>query len=112
MTTRRQESARVFAALSKCGLEVVQSNWGDSQPPPLPYLVVFRTDTQDLFADNSNYHHVTRWCAELYTDGPGDDELEAVEAALSAAGWPHESTEVEGGAIGSPITAAVYFTIL
>ncbi len=108
----RDITRKVFDALKGCGMPCAHRTWGPAPPPPLPYVVFFRVDRSDFMADDTNYFIRPRWCAELYTDGPGDDELDALEAAVSGAGWTFETTEAGGDAIGSPVTAAVYFTAL
>lgn len=103
---------RVFTALKECGMPCAHRTWDPAPPPPLPYVVFYRADRHDFMADDSNYCVLPRWCAELYTRGPDDAALDALEGAIADAGWTYETTEVGGSAIGSPLTAAVYFTAL
>lgn len=103
---------RVFAAIKKSGIPCAHRTWSPADPPPLPYIVFFRAERDDLMADDSNYWINPRWCAELYTDGPDDASLDALEGALASAGWPYETTETGGSSIGAPIAAAVYFHAL
>lgn len=69
----------------------------DPAPPP-PWIVYFYPNSDDYYADNRNYQHISSLSVELYTNEK-DFALEAkVEAALDAAGfaWAKEETYLSG----------------
>lgn len=59
----------------------------DPAPPP-PFLCFFYADSDDFYADDTNYLSISELHVELYTDAKDFALEERVEAALTAAGLP------------------------
>ncbi len=84
-------AAALKAVLATTGLEVVYGKWSD--PPALPYLVYRFTDSADLIADGVNYHPMSDWQVELYSEIKDEASEAAVQTALVTAGVPYEKHE-------------------
>ena len=65
----------------------------DNPPPAPPFVVFYYPSSDDLYADNSNYSHITQLIIELYTDNKDFDAESAVETVLGNAGLPWSKTE-------------------
>lgn len=74
--------AELAAVLTGTGLPVVYRAW--EEPPDLPYLVYFETNTDNFGADNSVYLARRNCIIELYSDRKDMGVEGAVETALSA----------------------------
>lgn len=64
---------------------------GTGQAPP--FICFFYPQSDDVYADNSNYQSITQLIVELYTDSKDIAQELDVEAKLAAAGlsWEKES---------------------
>lgn len=91
MTTKQ-----VAAMIAGVGLPYAYDHFEPEETPGNPpYICFFYGETDDLYADNSNYAAVWPLYIELYTDNK-DFDLEArVEAALVAAELPWQKSKTE-----------------
>lgn len=99
----------VFALLKSTGLKATYRQWAPAKPPPLPYVVFFSIDSSDLIADNSNYHEVTRWCVELYSEKKDDDAEGSIKQLLKTSEIPYSRNEIGTNTSGL-FMVAFYFT--
>jgi len=60
---------------------------------PCPYVVFFFVETDDLYADESNYQRIERINVELYTDEKDFSAEAAVESVLSSNGLTYYKEE-------------------
>lgn len=64
---------------------------GTEQSPP--FICFFYTDSDDFYADNSNYCAIRPLTIELYTDNKDFTNEGAVESVLSSYGIPYRKEE-------------------
>lgn len=110
--TTNTDPAPVLAILEEAGIEAAYRQWAPMDPPLLPYAVFFRCGRDDLYADDTNYFEIARWCVQLYTDGPDFESMAAVEAALKAHGIAYACEETGSSGLGDPLGAVYYFDML
>ena len=73
----------VFSMLSGINIPVAYYQFPDDTVKAPPFICFFYSDSNDVFADNTNYQKVERLVVELYTDNK-DFSLESqVETALN-----------------------------
>ena len=49
------DRADLFGALRETGMPVASRDWGEAEPPALPYVVFFSTGSDYFRADDRNY---------------------------------------------------------
>lgn len=101
----------VFDMLRSTGLPVTYRKWSPAKPPPLPYIVYYFVDGNDLMADDENYIGVRRWCAELYSESKDDGNEKKIEQALKQHKKPYAYQEI-GNIEDGPFEAVFYFTTI
>lgn len=83
----------LYQGLTNTGLEVAYYQFEEGDVPALPYLIYYFRNTDDFFADNSNYVGRPLLYVELYTERK-DFETEAlVDEALKNMGLTYEKEE-------------------
>ena len=63
------------AELEKLGVPIQYRSFASGQAPQLPYIIFYENDSDNIFADNSNWFDVLNIVCELYSDNK-DIELE------------------------------------
>ena len=61
--------------LEKLGIPIQYQAFASGHAPSLPYLIFYENDSDNIFADNSNWFDVLNVVCELYSDNK-DIELE------------------------------------
>ena len=64
------DRADLFGALRETGMPVAYRDWGEAEPPALPYVVFFSTGSDYFRADDRNYAEAREWCVEDSTARP------------------------------------------
>ncbi len=89
--------AELYQALKATGLPVVYSHWkaGDplNQPPAPPYLIFQFAESDDLMADNHNYHAISAYDIELYSNRKDLAAEAKLENKLKELRIPYEKSE-------------------
>lgn len=101
-----------LAALRESGLPVTYRRWAPLDPPPMPYVVLFRAGRGDVAAEDGNYLKVARFCAQLYSEGDDFASMAAVEGALDAHRIAYQAHETGGDGLAEPVCAVYYFNTL
>ena len=65
----------------------------DNPPPAPPFICFFYDSSDDMYADNKNYQHITALVVELYTDNKDFTAESAVETALTKSGLSWTKSE-------------------
>lgn len=61
--------------------------------PDPPFVCFYYTESDDMFADDSNYARIERLVIELYADNKSFDLEDRAAAALAANGLTYEKSE-------------------
>lgn len=81
----------MYEILQGTGLPCAYSHFKTAQQPP---FLVYIGDGQDNFsADNTFYHSRNNYQIEYYFKTKNEQNEQAIEAALLAAGYPYEKSE-------------------
>ena len=75
------------------GLNYAYYSFPTDQAPPLPYLVYFYPDRNDMMADNENYARVETLIIELYTETKDFFIENRVESFFKYRGLTYDKTE-------------------
>ena len=73
----------VFTMLSGLQIPVAYYQFPDDTPKAPPFICFFYTNSDDVFADNTNYQKVERLVIELYTDNKDFNLESQVEWVLT-----------------------------
>lgn len=76
-----KEIAQMVASI---GYPYAYFQFPEGTAQPCPYVVFFFVETDDLYADESNYQRIEKINVELYTDEKDFDAEAAVESVLSS----------------------------
>lgn len=83
----------ISSIVASIGLPYAYYQFPEGTAQPCPYIVFFFVDTDDLYADDSNYQSIPVLNIELYTDNK-DFALEAlVESTLKKNGLTYYKEE-------------------
>jgi len=84
--------SEVKTLVESFGLPASYYQFPDGTVQAPPFVCFFYPQSDDLYADNSNYQSITQLVIELYTDAKDIDLELAVEAKLRQAGlsWSKE----------------------
>ena len=104
------DRADLFGALRETGMPVAYRDWGEAEPPALPYVVFFSTGSDYFRADDRNYAEAREWCVELYSKAKHDAGEAAVEAVLSGMPVPFNKNEIGPTEDGTHMTAWYFET--
>lgn len=81
------DDARVYSALREAtGLPGTKYAWPLGSAPPLPWFVYYRARGGEVHADNTNYHLLPRYVAELYLAENVPETVDAFEEAVRSLG--------------------------
>lgn len=95
----------VLAMLRETGLPAVYRQWAPAKPPPMPYIVFYRSGRADLGAEDGNFFKAATWRAELYSEGPDFDAMARIEEILDAHQAAYQADEIGGTGLDVPMTA-------
>lgn len=79
--------------IGSIGLEYNYLQWNVDQVPPLPYLLFYYPNRDDMIADNKNYAPITALNLELCTAKKDFAREQQVEAVLISHDIPFTKTE-------------------
>ena len=85
-----KEIAQMVASI---GYPYAYFQFPEGTAQPCPYVVFFFVETDDLYADESNYQRIEKINVELYTDEKDFVAEAAVESVLSSNGLTYYKEE-------------------
>lgn len=77
------------------GLPLAYRQWGEGEEPKLPYILFYRDQSDDFFADNQNYAAGNQMALELYTETKDFYQEELIENLLKNLCIPYQLFEGE-----------------
>ena len=75
------------------GLPYAYYQFPDNTPQSPPFVVFYYEDSDDLYADNSNYQRVTELTIEFYSETKDFFYEDLIEDALAAASLTYRKSE-------------------
>lgn len=79
--------------LQTLGLPLAYRQWGEGEEPNLPYILFYRDQSDDFFADNQNYVSGNQVSLELYTKTKDFNQEEKIENLLKDLCIPYQIFE-------------------
>lgn len=86
------DASSLYSGLVSAGYPVAYREFREKKTPP--FIIYYFDESQDFYADNSNYQERGAWVIELYTKTKNVTAEAAVEAQLATLGLPWSKQEV------------------
>ena len=80
--------------LQGLNLPLAYRQWGKGEEPNLPYLLFYRDQSDDFYADDGNYVAGNQMALELYSETKDFELEEQVEGLLKQLNIPYQIYEV------------------
>jgi hypothetical protein len=87
------KTTEVSQMIASVGLPYAYYQFPDNTPQAPPFIVFYYEDSDDLFADNSNYQRITELTIEFYSETKDFFYEDLSEDALTAASLTYRKSE-------------------
>lgn len=87
----------IYDLLATTGIPVTYYAWPEGKAPPLPWVAIVESGSDNFSADGIAYAEIKNVSVELYTEGKAPETEALVQTALTAAGifWDKQETYIE-----------------